>query len=187
MDALALFDQAIELLPDGARAENGVTVEDVRDYQHHTEWELAFGVLEEIGDAYPLPPLFWDLLREVAVTWQLVSERKWCEWRAWEARNGTIRADLLLLGAEEGGRRTAVPTGGVLRPMWDIGGREWQIAKLWVEYMPKLEPGESTSVRLAPIWPEHWRHLRVGDVIMMHEAVPAIGTAVIIELSPPTG
>ncbi|MGM9385697.1 hypothetical protein [Streptomyces antibioticus] len=77
--------------------------------------------------------------------------------------------------------------------MWDIGNRtageerELHIARLWVEYAQELGPGETADVRLAPLSPELWRHLKCGDVITMYEARPVAGTATVIEVLPPRG
>ncbi|MER5811318.1 hypothetical protein ABT143_24530 [Streptomyces sp. NPDC002033] len=98
---------------------------------------------------------------------------------------------LTLLGADEGGRRSAFSGDGRLRPLWDIGNRtadgrqDLNIARLWVEFAPQLGPGETADVRLAPLQPEQWQHLRPGDVITMHESGPAAGIAEIIEVLPP--
>jgi hypothetical protein len=43
------------------------------------------------------------------------------------------------------------------------------IARLWAELTPHLEPGGRSSVRLAPIDPSQWQHLRVGQVITKRE------------------
>ncbi|ANZ13906.1 hypothetical protein ACH4YO_32160 [Streptomyces noursei] len=44
---------------------------------------------------------------------------------------------------------------------------------------------EAIGLRLAPLSPEQWRHLKPGDVITMHEGRPAVGTATVIEVRPP--
>lgn len=41
------------------------------------------------------------------------------------------------------------------------------------------------DVRLAPLQPARWQHLKPGDVITMHEAQPVAGIAHIIEVLPP--
>ncbi|MER7728737.1 hypothetical protein [Streptomyces sp. NPDC096323] len=75
--------------------------------------------------------------------------------------------------------------------MWDIGNRaadgerELSIARLWVEFEPELGPGETADVRLAPLQPGQWQHLKPGDVIFMHETQPVAGIAEIIEVLPP--
>ena len=54
-----------------------------------------------------------------------------------------------------------------------------------MEFAEELGPGETADVRLAPLQPEQWRHLKCSDVITMHEARPVAGTATIIEVVPP--
>ncbi|WP_435839332.1 hypothetical protein [Streptomyces brevispora] len=122
-DAFTLIRQAVNLLPEDATAENGVTVGDVREYIAHQEWEMALGILIEIGDSCPACVEFWDLLAEAARQMTLDRSRRWCEWRGWEVQHGTVRVTLSLLGPEEGGRRSAFSGDGRLRPLWDIGHR----------------------------------------------------------------
>jgi hypothetical protein len=55
---------------------------------------------------------------------------------------------------------------------------------LRVEYAQELGPGETADVRLAPLSPEQWRHLKCGDVITMYETQPVAGTATVIEVPP---
>jgi hypothetical protein len=190
-DAFTLLRQAVDLLPEDAVAKNGQTVGDVREDIGRQEWEMVLGVLIEIGDVHPGSVGFWDLLAEAAHQMMLDRSRRWCEWRGWEVQHGIVRATLSLLGKEEGGRRSAFAGDGQLRPMWDIGNRtadgqrELSIARLWVEYAQKLGPGETADVRLAPLRPERWRHVKGGDVITMHEAQPVVGTATVIEVRPP--
>ncbi|WP_234482308.1 MULTISPECIES: hypothetical protein [unclassified Streptomyces] len=190
-DAFALLRQAVDVLPEDAVAENGQTVGDVRKEIELQEWEMALDVLIEIADAHPVSITFWEMLSEAARQMMLDRSRRWCEWRGWEAEHGTIRATLTLLGADEGGRRSAFSGDGQLRPLWDIGHRtadgqqDLNIARLWVEFEPQLGPGETGDVRLAPLQPEQWQHLKPGDVITMHETQPAAGIAEIIEVLPP--
>ncbi|WP_420713125.1 MULTISPECIES: hypothetical protein [unclassified Streptomyces] len=190
-DAFTLLRQAVDLLPEDAVTENGVTVGDVRDDIRNQEWEMVLGILEEFGDVHPVSLEFWELLAEAARQMMLDRSRRWCEWRGWEVRHGTVRATLSLVDAEEGGRRTAFAGDGRLRPMWDIGHstaggeRELSIARLWVEYESELGPGETADVRLAPLRPGQWQHLEPGDVIFMHEARSVAGVAEIIEVLPP--
>lgn len=191
-DAFTLLRRATALLPEGAGTSNGMTVDDVRDCQREQEWELALDLLMEIADEQPVPPRFWSHLGCAARQMMLEHSADWCEWRAWETQHGTLRARLSLLSTEEGGRRTAFAGQGQLRPLWDIGnrapdgGQAVNVARLWVEGAPGLAPGESATVRLAPLSPEQWRHVRPSDVITMHEGGPVVGTAVIIEAAPPS-
>ncbi|MGW3043362.1 hypothetical protein ACWC9T_25710 [Kitasatospora sp. NPDC001159] len=192
-DAFTLLRRAVDLLPEDAVAENGQTVGDVREEIGFQEWEMALDVLLEIADVHPVSIAFWEMLAEASRQMMLDRSRRWCEWRGWEVEHGTIRATLNLLGANEGGRRSAFSGDGRLRPLWDIGSRTadgqraLDIARLWVEFAPELGPGETAVVRLAPLRPEQWRHLEPGDVITMHEARPPIGIAEIIEVLPPRG
>lgn len=191
MDAFTLLRQAIDLVPEGAEPETGLMVGQARAYQREQEWEMVLSVLMEIGEAQALPSSFWVLLADAARQMMLEHDARWCEWRQWEAQHGTIRAALSLVEAGEDGRRTAFSGDGQLRPMWDIGHctpegeRELHIARLWVELVPTLGPGESATVRLAPLDPARWRHLRPGDVITMHEIMPVSGKATIVEIVPP--
>jgi len=121
---------------------------------------------------------------------RLRSDAAWREWPSYEARTGSIRAELCLARTEDGGRTLPVPPHGVLSPMWDIGHLTPEdkpaldIAQLWIESRDPLEPGECASVRLLPETFEHWRHLTAGDVITMHETAP-LGTARIVRTIPP--
>jgi hypothetical protein len=190
-DAFTILRQAVDLLPEDATAENGQTVGDVREDIGFGEWELVLGGLIEIADVHPVSIAYWEMLAEAARQMMMDRSRRWCEWRAWELGHGTVRATLSLLGADEGGRRSAFSGDGSLRPLWDIGNRtadgqpDLNIARIWVEFAPHLGPGETADVRLAPLRPEQWRHLKPGDMITMHEARPAVGIAEIIEVLPP--
>ncbi|MFD8912640.1 hypothetical protein [Streptomyces sp. NPDC059575] len=190
-DAFTLLRQAVDLLPEDAVAENGQTVGDVRKDIELQEWEMALAMLIEIADVHPVPVGFWEMLAEAARQMMSDRSRRWCEWRRWEVEHGTIRATLTLLGAHEGGRQGAFSGDGRLRPLWDIGNRSadgrqgLNVARLWVEFAPEFGPGETADVRLAPLQPEQWRHLRRGDVITMHEGQLAVGIAEIIEVLPP--
>ncbi|MFE7169900.1 hypothetical protein [Streptomyces sp. NPDC057616] len=189
-DAFTLLGQAVELLPEDA-VRGGLTVADVREEIRCQEWELVLDLLVEIADARPMSEEYWEFLAEAARQMMLDRGRRWCEWRAWEVRHGMVRATLSLPEADEGPRRTAFSGDGRLRPLWDIGnrapdgGRSLNVATLWVEDADELGPGETADVRLAPLSPEQWRHVRVGDVITMHEGAPVAGTAKVVEVLPP--
>ncbi|WP_432250720.1 hypothetical protein ACRAR1_29225 [Streptomyces sanyensis] len=154
--------------------------------------DLVLDLLMEIADEQPVPWRFWSLLQDAARQMTLEHSADWCEWRAWEVQHGTLRARLILLSTEEGGRRTALSGQGRLRPLWDIGhrapdgGQAVSLARLWAEGVPGLAPGEGATVRSAPLSRERWRHVRPGDVVTMHEGRPVAGTAVIIEYTPPS-
>ncbi|MFF0410486.1 hypothetical protein ACFYUY_08605 [Kitasatospora sp. NPDC004745] len=190
-DAFTLLRQAVDLLPGNATAENGLTIADVRRDIELQEWETVLDMLIEIADVRPVSTAFWEKLAEAARQMMLDRTRRWCQWRAWEVGHGTIRAGLTLLGTEESGRRNAFDGDGRLRPLWDIGHRtaageqDLNVARLWVEFAPRLGPGETADVRLEPLQVEQWRHLKPGDVIVMYETRTAGGIAEIIEVLPP--
>ncbi|MCK1794642.1 hypothetical protein MTQ01_01085 [Streptomyces sp. XM4193] len=191
MDVPALLEAASLLVPEGAATENDLTVGDIWDHLVHDEWEIALGLLEELGGARSLPVAFWQQLAEAAEELRLERSARWCRWRCSEIGNGVIRADLTLCSAAEARRRTPIPGAGVLRPMWDIGhpsptgGRAVGIARLWVEQLPVLEPGGRATVRLLPLTPAHWTDVRPGRQINMHEDRTVAGTAVVVEVRGP--
>lgn len=191
MDVSELLEAASLLVPEAAATENDLTVPDVWDHLVNDEWEIALGLLEELGDGPPLPLAFWEELAEAAERLRLERSTAWCRWRCAEIRNGVIRADLTLRPAAEALRRTPLAGPGVLRSMWDIGhrsptgGRAVSIAFLWVEEVPSLEPGGRATVRLVPLTPSQWNHVRPGQVITMHEGQSVAGTAVVLEAHPP--
>ncbi|MBB1243785.1 hypothetical protein GL263_09465 [Streptomyces durbertensis] len=191
MEAIRLLESASLLVPLGSAGENDLTVDDVWEYLAQDEWEVALGLLEELGDVRPLPAGFWEGLAAAAEELRLERSAAWCHWRGAEARRGVIRADLTLRPPGEARRRTPFSGAGVLRPMWDIGNRTpggepaVNIAWLWVEGQPFMEPGGRASVRLAPLDPAQWRRVRPGQVITMHEDQSVAGTAVVLEVQQP--
>ncbi|MFF2810982.1 hypothetical protein ACFVT2_28160 [Streptomyces sp. NPDC058000] len=191
MDVPKLLEAASLLVPAETATENDITVDDIWEYLAHDEWEVALGLLEELGDVHPLPLVFWETLARAAEQMQLERSTAWCRWRCYETRNGIVRADLTLRTAGESRRQTAFSGAGVLRPMWNIGNRTptgepaLDIASLWVEFTPFLGPGERSSVRLAPLDPAQWRHLRPGQTITMHEDRTVAGTAVVLDVQGP--
>ncbi|WCD91119.1 hypothetical protein KPP03845_200080 (plasmid) [Streptomyces xanthophaeus] len=191
MDVPKLLEAASLLVPEKIATENDITVSDVWEYLAHDEWEVALDLLEELGDVRPLPLSFWETLATAAEQMRLEKSAAWCHWRAFETRHGTLRADLTLRPATEARRQTPISGAGVLRPMWNIGHRTatgepvLNIARLWVEFTPFLEPGGHASVRLAPLDPSQWQHLQPGQVITMHEDQSVAGTAVVLEIQRP--
>ncbi|RMB82177.1 hypothetical protein [Streptomyces shenzhenensis] len=191
MDVPELLEAASLLVPEEIATENDITVNDVWEYLTGDEWEVALGLLEELGDVRPLPLSFWENLATAAEQLRLEKSAAWCHWRCYETRYGIIRADLTLRPAGEARRRTPFSGAGVLRPMWTIGNRTptgepaLDTARLWVEFTPFLAPGGQASVRLAPLDPSQWGHLRPGRVITMHEDRSVAGTAVVLEVHRP--
>ncbi|WP_329201412.1 MULTISPECIES: hypothetical protein [unclassified Streptomyces] len=174
-----------------AATENDITVRDIWDYLVNDEWEIALGLLEELGNGHPPPLAFWVELADAAEQLRLERSSAWCHWRCSEIRNGVIRADLTLRPAAEARRTMPIAAHGVLRPMWDIGHlspageRAVSIARLWVEDMPSLEPGGRATVRLVPFTPSQWKHVQPGQLITMHEDRSVAGTPVILEVHRP--
>ncbi|MFJ8820337.1 hypothetical protein ACIREE_00985 [Streptomyces sp. NPDC102467] len=192
MDIPALLEAASLLVPEEGATENDLTVNDVWEYLIRDEWEVALGLLEELGDAQASLSLsFWENLATAAEQMRLEKSAAWCHWRCYETRVGIIRADLTLRPAAEARRQSPITGAGVLRPMWNIGNRtptgdpDLNIAALWVEFTPFLEPGGRAPVRLAPLSPQQWQHLRPGQVITMHEDRSVAGTAVVLEVQRP--
>ncbi|MCA6094104.1 hypothetical protein LE181_18290 [Streptomyces sp. SCA3-4] len=186
-----LLESAGLLAAEAAATDNDVTVADVWDYLVNDEWDTALDLLEDLGDGRPPPPAFWEAMAEAAEELRMERSAAWCRWRCFEARNGVMRADLTLSPAGATRRTTPVPGAGVLRPMWNIGhhsptgGPSWSVAALWIEGRPSLPPGGRAPVRLFPLTPAHWRHLRPGDRITMHEDRSVAGTATILEVRSP--
>ncbi|KIZ14945.1 hypothetical protein [Streptomyces natalensis] len=208
MDVPKLLEAAALLVPEESATGNDITVNDVWEYLVQDEWEVALDVLEDLGDIPPLPLGFWQALAAAAERLRLERSAAWCRWRCNETRHGIIRADLTLSPATEARRQIPVPGAGVLRPVWNIGNRTpagepsldiaalWveyvpflepggQASVLWVEYVPFLEPGGQASVRLAPLTPARWQHLRPGQVITMHEDRSVAGTGAVVEVQRP--
>ena len=186
-----LLSLAISLVPQGARSQAGLGPDDARQYlRQHGEWEVALGVLTDYAGTDWETAEYWALLLAAADRMGLTGMPGWCRWRASEIRHGIIRADLQLTPPEHGGRRTAVPGPGLFRADWTLPpgtGNDSPVhaAAVWVESMPELPPGGHASIRLAPAGPEDWLHLRVGDVITMHESSALTGTAAVIQVQPP--
>lgn len=166
-----------------------LAVAEARAYLDADEWELALDILAEFDGG---TARFWELLAQAADQMYLERTRRWCHWRRYESVNGVIRAELSLLPPSAGGRSSAIPGHGVLRPMWNLNHPPaaakptLHVARIRVEHAPQIEPGHRGTVRLAPLSPAHWHHLSPGDIITMHERAPIAGSATIIEICPPT-
>lgn len=170
-----LLHRAVALVPAGALSSSGCTAGEVLTYLADDEWELALEVLGDFDGIGWQPAEYWQLLAAAAEELYLPS--KWFRWREAETRLGLLRADLQLVP----GTRDPIPAAGVLRPLWDVGGGDLRVARVWVESKPELEAGGRATVRLLAMSPEGWHHLAPGDVITMHEGQPVTGTATVIE------
>jgi hypothetical protein len=189
VDVPELLSQVTDLVPADARNEAGAGAGEVRECLRHAEWGVALGVLADFEGVAWQPVEFWELLADAAQEMWLTRDAAWCRWRAWETRHGIIRAELRLAPPDSGGRHEAVPGDGRLRPTWAIdrpastdGHGDPHIAAIWVESAPEIPPGGRSPVRLAPLSPERWRHLKPGDMITMHGGRPATGTATITDV-----
>ncbi|MFM9370592.1 hypothetical protein [Streptomyces sp. Da 82-17] len=188
-DLADLLHGAGLVVPEEQAGAGDLTLSDVWEPLRDDAWDEALGLLEELAAAPPLPYAFWRDLATAAEQLRLPRSTAWCHWRAGEARHGTVRADLTLDAGSR--RRTHVPGAGVLRPMWDTGRRTddgepvLDIAALWIENVPSLPPGGRATVRLAPLAPARWRHLRPGQEITLYETREAGGTAVLLDVRIP--
>ncbi|MFG2428448.1 hypothetical protein [Streptomyces sp. NPDC048590] len=192
-DVIGLLRAASLLAPESTATGNDFTPDDIWDDLVHDRWETVLGLLEECAGSPDLPAAFWEGLARAAEQSWLPRSAAWCHWRAAEARNGSVRAELRLRPAGEARRRTPLAGQGVLRPMWDIGNRApdgapaWNIAGLWVEGLPFLAPGGRAVVRLVPLTPAQWAHVAPGARILMHEDASVAGEAVVLEVRAPAG
>lgn len=157
MDIPDPLRRAAVMVPRSAASEAGTTVVDAIDYLDHNEYEIALGILTELGDAFTAETSFWTLLADAAAEMNLNRNKAWCHWRAAETVHGIIRADLQLLSpAQPGARTSAIPGAGILRPLWNIGlvlpegHPDLRVARIWIERAPQLEPGACGPIRLAP-------------------------------------
>lgn len=166
-DAFTLIRQAVELLPEDAVAENGVTVGDVREDIERQEWEMVLDLLIEIADVHPVHVDFWELLAEAARQMMLDRSRRWCEWRGWEVQHGTVRATLSLVEAEEGGRQSASHsrmrsvTSSMPRP-WSIFGQRprFPITAQTLPRGPKQSASSGQAGRRISAWFPFWRRVQ---------------------------
>ncbi|WP_327147380.1 hypothetical protein [Nocardia sp. NBC_01329] len=190
MDVSGLLHSAADLVPADARSDADLSKEDVREYLRHDEWEIALGILQDFEGIQWQSVDYWNLLADAAQQMWLQHDAAWCFWRGAETRcGGIIKATLQLIAPEAGGRRLPIPRTGQLRPMWAIGRpdlargfADLHIALIWVESASEIQPGGQGPIRLLPLTPDNWEHLKPGDIITMHEGQPPVGTAFITEI-----
>ncbi|WP_246568634.1 hypothetical protein [Polymorphospora rubra] len=188
MDVADLLARAAAMVPADVVNEAGATVADVREYLDHDEWEAALYLLMDLGTSWRPTTAWWDLLVDSAETMRHPAAAAWCHWGRWESIHGIVRAELRLLSPSEGGRRTPTQARASSdRSGTSADGRPGRpnllVARIWVEPAPAMPPGATGPVRLGPLSPALWRHLRPGMTITMHEGQPTVGTATIIEAS----
>lgn len=96
--------------------------------------------------------------------------------------DGFVKVRLTVLSEAEGGRRG--PFFQDYRPDWDIASPEGGIngAPVLIDDADQVAPGGEAVVRLLPISPELWRHVRPGMEIKMHEGPRVVGHAVVLEV-----
>jgi hypothetical protein len=99
-----------------------------------------------------------------------------------------VRAHLLLKSSDAGGRRRPIASGyrcncwhGALT---ETGKRAYSDAVVYLEHEESLEPGEGTTVRLQPAFPDLWRDVDAGTAIDVCEGSRVVGEATVIELLP---
>ncbi|MEV4348438.1 hypothetical protein AB0J83_28625 [Actinoplanes sp. NPDC049596] len=176
-DVVDLLTRAARAVPHHAVTPNGLMVVDALDYLGINEWEIALEILAHLQRGWHPTPHWWDLLIEAADLMWLADQAAWCRWARWESRHGTIRATLTVIG-----HRAPLPARGILRPLWDIGRPDQRIARLWIENLATLATGETATVRLAPLNPPDWHHVRPGQPITMFEGRPAVAVGTVIEV-----
>ncbi|MFG2656938.1 hypothetical protein [Streptomyces sp. NPDC048425] len=81
MDVPRLLGAAFLLVSAGIATEKYIAVSDVWACLTRDEWEVALGLLEELGDVQPLPLNFWQALATAAEQMRLERSAAWCHWR----------------------------------------------------------------------------------------------------------
>ncbi|MBB2947012.1 hypothetical protein FB565_006780 [Actinoplanes lutulentus] len=66
MDIPDPLRQAAVMVPEQATSENGSTAADAIDYLVHNEYEMALGILTELGDSCAAETTLWNLLAAAA-------------------------------------------------------------------------------------------------------------------------
>jgi translation elongation factor EF-Tu-like GTPase len=96
-----------------------------------------------------------------------------------------VEVRLTLLTKAEDGRHT--PIFSNYRPNWDTGGGVGgnpaiAVATVTFDHPPMILPGETAIVRLLPLNPEAWSHVRVGQEIVANEGVRVVGKAIVLRV-----
>ena len=103
------------------------------------------------------------------------------------AKHGYLRADFRLMTTAEGGRNHPLGIGDY-RANWSIHTPDPQNiggAPLTTDNSEGIGLGETTAVRLFPIWPEFWDAVEVGAALFAFEGAKLVGTAVVTDVVPP--
>jgi hypothetical protein len=108
-------------------------------------------------------------------------------WAAEEREHGYVRARLRLLSSSEGGRQGAIATG--YRSHWAFPPEvhhERHDGPLTLESGQWLDPGNETTIRLHPLFPDLWPNLVPGTTLTMLEGARVVGYAEVLAVAPPT-
>jgi elongation factor Tu len=115
-----------------------------------------------------------------------VDEKMRENYERYEREHGFVRVRVRLLTAAEGGRRGPIADG--YRADWDIGNRaesgERTIngAPVLLEASTSLAPGESATLRLHPVAPEFWKHVKPGLEVEMREGPRVVGRGKVLDI-----
>ena len=123
VEIVEMLARAVVMVPPAVVNDAGMTAADTREYLNHNEWEVVLDILTDLCEGWQPTVQWWDLLLEAANLMRLPDTAARCRWGRWESIHGIIRAELRLLPPTEGGRTSAIPRPGMLRPLWDTGQR----------------------------------------------------------------
>jgi hypothetical protein len=105
--------------------------------------------------------------------------------RAYESEHGYVRAALTLVATSDGGRRGPIASG--YRSCWDVSSTDGRLlltdAPLLIEGRDWLQPGESATVRLHPLFRENWTGIGPGKTLGMFEGPRRVGVAAILDIA----
>lgn len=98
-----------------------------------------------------------------------------------------IAADVRLLPADQGGRRSPIRSGYRCN-CWighqDADGRAYNDATIHLVDSDLLAPGHAAAARIQPHDPDSWTQISVGSTIELCEGPRTIGIATVTELFP---
>jgi len=105
------------------------------------------------------------------------------------SRFGCLVVRLRLVHPDDGGRRHPVLAGW--RVAWNVGNRADgqrpdNDAIIVPEGASSISPGATGMVRLVPVYPNSWDHVKPGDVLQMRDGNRVIGLAAVVERVAPT-
>lgn len=115
-----------------------------------------------------------------------MDDRELERWQRQEREHGYIRARLRLLSTQQGGRQGPIYSG--YRSCWGFPSElhaDMHDGPLLLEGQDRLNPGETTIVRLHPLVPNYWPKVSDGLTLGMFEGSRQVGDAVVIEVVSP--